>query len=392
MQDRRDVISDSQLGCSYKLLPKLLELSQQSPHPYHFIPMSKIIAVIGATGAQGSVVVRDLLKPSEDGSPSPWKVRALTRNAGHHRAKELEALGAELVEGSFLDFRNIHKLFEGAYGAFVNTDSFTVGADAELNAAFNIWEIAKLYNLRHYIWSDLDHALRLGNWDPLYNCDHYMAKSRFGEFLMREPNPIDGEGMLWTSIKTGPYMDMLDALFAPHIMNDGTRIFISPLHETSRLPLIALDDIAWWVRHTFDNPKEFSGRPLALGSDHLTQSEIVETFKRVTGLPAESLLVPMDRYFAQVNGREIPVAFDKPQGKSYDENFRACWAIWRDGLVKRDFEWIRSVHEPTTLEKWMKERKWDGSVKRILLKNAEDHWGNIKITRATDGKVVVLGY
>lgn len=37
-----------------------------------------------------------------------------------------------------MDFDLLRKLFEGAYGAFVNTDGFTVGAAAELHAAFNI--------------------------------------------------------------------------------------------------------------------------------------------------------------------------------------------------------------------------------------------------------------
>lgn len=61
--------------------------------------MSKIIAVIGATGAQGVPVVRHLLASTSDGSPSPWKVRALTRDPSHRRAKELEALGVELIQG-----------------------------------------------------------------------------------------------------------------------------------------------------------------------------------------------------------------------------------------------------------------------------------------------------
>lgn len=60
--------------------------------------MSKVIAVIGATGAQGLPAVRHLLE-SKDGKPSPWKVRALTRDPNHRRAKELEALGVELVVG-----------------------------------------------------------------------------------------------------------------------------------------------------------------------------------------------------------------------------------------------------------------------------------------------------
>lgn len=62
--------------------------------------MSKIIAVIGATGAQGLPVIKHLLAPSKDGSPSPWKVRALTRNPDHDRVKELKELGAEIVKGT----------------------------------------------------------------------------------------------------------------------------------------------------------------------------------------------------------------------------------------------------------------------------------------------------
>lgn len=125
--------------------------------------MSNIIAVIGATGAQGLPVVKHLLAPSSDGSPSPWKVRALTRNPNHDRAKELQELGAEIVQGlfkpnsgrlfislmhdskspllglgSFLEAADIHKLFKGAHGAFVNTDSFTVGAAVEMHSAFTI--------------------------------------------------------------------------------------------------------------------------------------------------------------------------------------------------------------------------------------------------------------
>ena len=60
---------------------------------------SKVIAVIGATGAQGLPTVSHLLMPSRNGSPSPWKIRALTRDPTHKRAKRLEALGVQLVVG-----------------------------------------------------------------------------------------------------------------------------------------------------------------------------------------------------------------------------------------------------------------------------------------------------
>lgn len=60
---------------------------------------SKLILVIGATGAQGRAVIKALLKPKEDGTPSPYTVRALTRDKTSGQAQELSALGVECVEG-----------------------------------------------------------------------------------------------------------------------------------------------------------------------------------------------------------------------------------------------------------------------------------------------------
>jgi uncharacterized protein YbjT (DUF2867 family) len=59
----------------------------------------KLILVIGATGAQGLVVIDALLAPGKTGQPSPYSVRALTRDKEGRRAKELAGKGVELVVG-----------------------------------------------------------------------------------------------------------------------------------------------------------------------------------------------------------------------------------------------------------------------------------------------------
>lgn len=59
----------------------------------------KLILVIGATGAQGIAVVEALIAPSADGSPSPYAVRALTRDPEHRRSRDLAAKGVELFKG-----------------------------------------------------------------------------------------------------------------------------------------------------------------------------------------------------------------------------------------------------------------------------------------------------
>lgn len=140
---------------------------------------NKLILVIGATGAQGLAVIDALLAPKADGSPSPYRVRALTRDAKSKRAQELSAKGVECVEGltrhldefyywlmtslgTFMDFDSVERAMKGAYGAWINTDGFTVGEQKEVFAGMRIFETAKqVGTLRHYIWSSIDYAFKV---------------------------------------------------------------------------------------------------------------------------------------------------------------------------------------------------------------------------------------
>ena len=58
----------------------------------------KIIAVVGATGSKGGGLVRAILNDRN----SEFKVRAITRNAGSEKAKELQKMGAEVVEANWM--------------------------------------------------------------------------------------------------------------------------------------------------------------------------------------------------------------------------------------------------------------------------------------------------
>ena len=77
----------------------------------------KIIAVVGATGAQGGGLVRAIMADPDGG----FTARALTRDPESEGAKALAALGAEVVAVDIDDEASIRKAFEGAYGAFCVT-------------------------------------------------------------------------------------------------------------------------------------------------------------------------------------------------------------------------------------------------------------------------------
>ena len=67
----------------------------------------KIIAVTGATGAQGGGLVRAILADKE------FAVRAITRKPDGDKAKELAKLGAEVVAADLDDEASLRKAFAG---------------------------------------------------------------------------------------------------------------------------------------------------------------------------------------------------------------------------------------------------------------------------------------
>jgi uncharacterized protein YbjT (DUF2867 family) len=77
----------------------------------------KIIAVIGATGAQGGGLVRAILEDPAGG----FAVRAVTRDVNSPKAKALARLGAEVVAADIDDAASVERAFQGAYGAFCVT-------------------------------------------------------------------------------------------------------------------------------------------------------------------------------------------------------------------------------------------------------------------------------
>src|SRR5262249_4584176 len=83
------------------------------------------VLVTGATGTHGGAIVEALLAA---GRP----VRALTRNAGSARARDLAGLGAELATGDLLDQGSLVEAMHGVSAAYAVTTPFGDGTDAEL--------------------------------------------------------------------------------------------------------------------------------------------------------------------------------------------------------------------------------------------------------------------
>ncbi|KAH9949545.1 NAD(P)-binding protein [Amylocystis lapponica] len=339
----------------------------------------KLILVIGATGAQGLAVIDALLKPAPDGSPSPYAIRAFTRSPESSRAVELASKGVEIAKGSFDDFPSVLAALQGVYGAWVNTDGFTVGEAKELQAGMRIFELAKqVKSVRHFVWSNLDYAFKKGNYNSIYRCEHYDGKGRVAEWLKAQPSVVSDDDLSWTSVTTGPYMEMLKiAMFAPlNRRADGTYVFASPVGD-GHVPMIALSDLGFFARYVFDNRSLTSAQDLEVATEMVSWDELVKTFTKVTGKKAVHLRQTLEEWYQNLKGIDAPIANERGRqndgSTTWGENFSGWWAAFRDDILKRDMQWIRSIHPHIhTLESWMREINYTGNLTTGLLKNSED--------------------
>jgi uncharacterized protein YbjT (DUF2867 family) len=79
----------------------------------------RLITVFGATGAQGSSVLRSLAANVS----KPFALRGITRSPSSDPAQRLSALGVEVVKADGWDKESMIAAFKGSWGAFVNTNS-----------------------------------------------------------------------------------------------------------------------------------------------------------------------------------------------------------------------------------------------------------------------------
>jgi len=121
----------------------------------------KIIAVVGATGAQGGGLVSAILNDPDSG----FIARAITRDVNSPKAKELADRGAEVVAADLDDVKTLKEAFQGAYGAYCVTFFWEhFSPEKELSEVRAMAEAAQHAGLQHVIWSTLEDTRR---WVPL---------------------------------------------------------------------------------------------------------------------------------------------------------------------------------------------------------------------------------
>ena len=241
----------------------------------------KIIAVTGATGAQGGGLVRAILADPGGG----FAVRAITRDVDSDKAKALARAGAEVVAGNVDDEASLAKALAGAHGAYFVTFFWGhLSPEKEAAEARNMARAAKTAGITHAIWSTLEDTRR---WVPLsdnrmptlmgkYKVPHFDAKGESNHFFT-------DDGVPTTFLLTSFYWDNLIHFgMGPKKGPDGKLAITLPMGE-KRLSGIAAEDIGRCAYGIFKGGAEFVGKTVGIAGEHVTGSEMAAALGRALG-------------------------------------------------------------------------------------------------------------
>jgi uncharacterized protein YbjT (DUF2867 family) len=306
----------------------------------------KIIAVMGATGAQGGGVVRAILNDKN----SEFTPRAVVRDLNSAKAKELSNMGAELVYGDVDDPDSLKKAFEGAYGAYCVTFYWAhFSPEKEAQHAKSLAEAVKHANLKHVIWSTLEDTRK---WVPLnddrmptlmgkYKVPHFDAKGESDQYFRDSGVPV-------TFLLASFYWENMIFFGAgPKKTEDGKYALIFPM-EDKKLAGIGQEDIGKCAYAIFKGGSKYFGQRIGLAGEHLTVYEMADKMSKALGKEIIYQPVSADTY----RGFGFPGADDMGNMFQFYADFE------EDGLKLRDIERTRSLNpELKNFDEWLKENK-----------------------------------
>lgn len=336
-------------------------------------PATKTIAIVGATGNQGSGAAKTFAKLG-------WHVKGLTRNVNSSSAKELAALGVEPVQADLDDPQTLKAAFKGAHAIFSATDFFSLTKYPNLQelletkykglplnrACFehetqhgkNIFSaaaevLAEDGVLETFVFSTLCHVSRVTK-GALKEVIHFDCKALLEEHLRAEYPKLAART---SYLHVGFYYSNFNFPFMqPVKQDDGSFLFQWPIfNRDSRLPCLdPPQDVGIFVKALLGAPH---GTVLMGESDPMTPQKIIDLWAEVTGAKAKLVIVPREEIEPKIEsmmpsfGAEMVEAFQYVRDYGYDTGNPEEKKPGDLGVKKSELSTYRS---------WFESQDWSG--------------------------------
>ena len=258
------------------------------------MPEKKIIAVMGATGAQGGGLARAINADRQ----GPFVARAITRKVDSEKALALAKLGVEVVAGDADDPPSLERAFAGAYGVFCVTNFWEhFSAEREGAQATAMARATRKAGVQQVVWSTLEDTRK---WVPLdderlptlqdkYKVPHFDSKGAVDHVFAEQAAPT---AYLLAAFY---WENFIHFGMGPRKGADGELTLALPLGG-AKLPGIAAEDIGKCAYGVFRRGSGTAGQRFGVAGDVLSGPEMAEKMGRSLGRKVGFADVPFDVY------------------------------------------------------------------------------------------------
>ncbi len=254
----------------------------------------KVIAIIGATGAQGGGLVRAIAADPN----GPFAARAITRNPNSDKAAALEALGVEVVAGDADNAGSLVDAFAGAYGAFCVTNFWEhFSVDREGAQASAMARATRKAGVQHVVWSTLEDTrtsvpptdTRMPKLQGNYFVPHFDSKGQVDHVFANEGGPTS---YLYAAFY---WENFIHFGMGPRVGEDGKLVLALPLGGV-KLPGISAGDIGRCAYGIFKKGASAVGQKFGIAGEILSGAEMAAKMQKAIGRDIAFVDVPFDVY------------------------------------------------------------------------------------------------
>jgi len=279
---------------------------------------SKTIFVTGATGNQGSAVVKSLIEHG-------FKVIGLTRNPEAPKVQTLKALGATMVKGD-LNVKDSYKQYlKEAYGVFGLT-TYVHGIDKELNQGIQLADHAKQNGIKHFLYTSVCGC------DLNTGIPHWEVKHKIEEH-------IKSAGLPYTIVRPVSFFQNFLIPQVSSRINKGK--LVTPTTPNRTMQFFSTDDMGPISVKIFQQPEKYLGKTITIGTEQMDMNKVAETFSKSLGRPISYQKLP---------GFIVRLAMGKNLHKMFN------WCNANDCLFIKDMDAVKAEFpELTRMDNWIKQ-------------------------------------
>src|ERR1700761_4643012 len=232
---------------------------------------NRTILITGVTGKQGGAVARAL-------GGAGLNLRGLTRKPDSESAAALAHRGVEIIKGDLDDEATLRRALAGVWGVFGVQNAAEAGVEREEAQGKRLATLAREAGVEHYVYTSVGSAHKqtgVPHFDNKWRIEETVRGLRFPSHVILRP------------------VFFMENLLAPFSLQGSTLAWA--LGPTTKLQMIAVEDIGWFGAHAFTHAAALNRREIDLAGDVRTMPEAAEILTKTLGRPIAFTQTPIEQ-------------------------------------------------------------------------------------------------